>query len=308
MHLGNLSKLTLSRPRLLQEKTDVKICDSALRSHTQRKATFLLPLQLRTFNLLSGLLCLLHKSHTSRLKFRLGLTHFRCFVLLFPGARLGKRLTTCAFNQAYAAPLTWPRLPCSSLCPRVPGSVPGTAGQSTGTKRLLYIWRLLSVTGTARRPRGRRVSRAAVANLGSGRPQFRPSSPSPAALALVTRPSPSQARSPGHRRGDPRAPDTAVASRSENNGRDGSKRSPTSAPLSPPSVGSRKSRSRRWARAPPQPESWLHFGAGTTHSDGGGGGAGVSTEALVGSRVLSLGDPDAHQVCPFVQHRTWANL
>lgn len=80
---------------------------------------------------------------------------------------------------------------------------------------------------------GRRVRRAAVANLGSGRPQFRPSSPSPAALALVTLPSPSQARSPGHRRGDPRAPDTAVASRSENNGRDGSKRSPTSAPLSP---------------------------------------------------------------------------
>lgn len=38
---------------------------------------------------------------------------------------------------------------CSSLCPQVPGSVPGTAGQGTGTKRLLYIWRLLSVTGTA---------------------------------------------------------------------------------------------------------------------------------------------------------------
>ncbi|XP_052500400.1 zinc finger protein 852-like [Budorcas taxicolor] len=41
---------------------------------------------------------------------------------------------------------------CSSLCPQVPGSVPGTAGQGTGTKRLLYIWRLLSVTGTALPP------------------------------------------------------------------------------------------------------------------------------------------------------------
>lgn len=149
------------------------------------------------------------------------------------------------------------------------------------------------------------MARAAVANLGSGRPQFRPSSPSPVALALVTLPSQSKARSPGHHGGDPRAPDTVVASRSENNGRAGSKRRPTSAP---PPVGSRKSRSRSWPRAPPQPESWLHFDAGTTHRDGGGGGAGVSTEALVGSRVLSLGDPDAHRICPFVQHRTWANL
>lgn len=153
---------------------------------------------------------------------------------------------------------------------------------------------------------GGEEGRAAIANLGSGRPQFRPSSPSPTALALVTLPSSSQARSPGHRGGDPQAPDTAVASRSENNGRAGSKRSATSGP--PPPAGSRKSPSRRWACAPPQPESWLHVGAGTTHSDGGGGEAGVSTEALVGSRVLSLGDPDAHQICPFVQHRTWANL
>lgn len=154
---------------------------------------------------------------------------------------------------------------------------------------------------------GGEEGRAAVAKLGSGRPQLWPSSPSPAALALVTLPSPSQARSPGHRGGDPRAPDTAVASRSENNGRAGSKRSATSC-LSPPALRDLGSLHRRWARAPPQPESWLHLGAGTTHSDGGGGEALVSTEALVGSRVLSLGDPDAHQICPFVQHRTWANF
>lgn len=132
---------------------------------------------------------------------------------------------------------------------------------------------------------GGEEGRAAVANLGSGRPQFRPSSPSSAALALVTLPSLSQARSPGHRGGDPRAPDTAVASRSKNNGRAGSKRSATSGPpLQDPGSLHREG----WAGAPPQPESWLHLGAGTTHSDGGGGGAGVSTEALVGSRVLSL--------------------
>ena len=77
---------------------------------------------------------------------------------------------------------------------------------------------------------GGEEGRAAVANLGSGRPQFRPSSPSLAALALVTLPSPSQALSPGHRGCDPRAPDTVVASRSENNGRAGSKRSATSGP------------------------------------------------------------------------------
>ena len=106
---------------------------------------------------------------------------------------------------------------------------------------------------------GRRVRRAAVANLGSGRPQFRPSSPSPAALALVTLPSPSQARSPGHRRGHPASPgperQTPQWPAEAKTMAETEAREAPLPPPSPPSVGSRKSRSRRWARAPPQPES-----------------------------------------------------
>ncbi|XP_012365802.1 uncharacterized protein LOC105740455 [Nomascus leucogenys] len=132
-------------------------------------------------------------------------------------------------NQASAAPLTWPRLPCSSLYPQIPGSVPRTNGQGYGTKKRLYIGRLLRVTGTAPPAAGKK--------RGPGQrrpPELRPRLPprlGPLAVALGTEAGHlycplEQKEWPSRKRDRPRLP---------------------------PPPGSRKSCLRRWARASPHP-------------------------------------------------------
>lgn len=87
---------------------------------------------------------------TPRLQLRQRQTRF-CRFGSCPGARLGNAALCFAPAPASAAPLTWPRLPRSSLCPQGSGSVPGTAGQGNAAKRRLYFLPLQSLTGTAPR-------------------------------------------------------------------------------------------------------------------------------------------------------------
>ncbi|XP_063495083.1 uncharacterized protein [Symphalangus syndactylus] len=119
------------------------------------------------------------------------------------------------------------RLNISTLL--IPGSVPRTNGQGYGTKKRLYIGRLLRVTGTAPPAAGKK--------RGSGqrrRPELRPRLPprlGPLAVALGTEAGHlycplEQKQWPSRKRDRPRLP---------------------------PPPGSRKSRLRRWARASPHP-------------------------------------------------------
>ncbi|XP_042854301.1 uncharacterized protein LOC122241932 [Panthera tigris] len=73
--------------------------------------------------------------------------------------------------------------PFQPLYRQVPGSWPGTADQGHWTKRRLYN-RRLPVTGTRRRPRGRSVGRAGVADQCCGRPRLQPSDPGPGSTSL----------------------------------------------------------------------------------------------------------------------------
>nr|XP_010335485.2 uncharacterized protein LOC104651124 [Saimiri boliviensis boliviensis] len=79
---------------------------------------------------------------------------------------------------ASAAPLTWPRLPCSSLYPQISGSVPRTDGQGYGTKKRLYLHRAASESlrdratchGEEARSRPASATQAAAAPPSASRP------------------------------------------------------------------------------------------------------------------------------------------
>lgn len=149
-----------------------------------------------------------------------------------------------AFNQASAAPLTWPRLPCSSLYPQVPGSVPASHGWSEWDKeKVLHLAASERQRDSAAGRRGEAWAQRASLSWAVDVRGSSPTTPAPAAP-----PSPPPARSRGHRREDCSTRDTTAAGRSENNGRAGSKEA-----LLPAFPGSRKSLPRRWARAPPHP-------------------------------------------------------
>lgn len=112
---------------------------------------------------------------TPRLQLRQRQTRF-CRFGSCPGARLGNAALCFAPAPASAAPLTWPRLPRSSLCPQGSGSVPGTAGQGNAAKRRLLL-AASEPHGDCAAAAGRKRGRASVADVGFGRPRRQPNHP-----------------------------------------------------------------------------------------------------------------------------------
>lgn len=115
--------------------------------------------------------------------------------------------------------------------------------------------------------------------------QPQPSGPGPGNTSL-----PVQGPLTGAPRRRPRAPDTRSGQQKR---KQWPSRKQEKTHFRPPPVGSRKSRSRSWPRAPRSQRAGCTLDEPRTET--GRGGAGL-TEALVGSRVLSLGDPDAHRI------------